>query len=208
MYRTSSFYIAKVLSDLPWQIFFPALFSTVTYWMIGFNPHASNFFIFVGILVLAANVGSSLGLLLGILAKDSGTAISLTPIVIMPFMIFSGFFVNSDNVPPYFIWIEYISFVKYGFRALVLNEMQGLKFTCTASQQIMSGKYVKDVSNDNCSQWTYLQDKHWRRCDTKLGFQQGWCLCNKRRIGIIGLIYILSSVLLRGVAMESQQTKD
>jgi len=41
-------------------------------------------------------------------------------------------------VPPYFIWIEYISFLKYSFRAVVLNEFTNLTFTCTAKEEILT----------------------------------------------------------------------
>ena len=91
--------------------------------MIGFVREAENYFIFVAITVLLSNVGCAMGLLLGVLASDASVAVALVPVTILPFMLFSGFFLNSKNVPPYFIWIEYISFVKYGFRAVVLNEV-------------------------------------------------------------------------------------
>lgn len=92
--------------------------------MIGFVPEADNYFIFLVVLILVSNVGSAMGMLLGTAASDASVAISLVPVTLIPFMIFSGFFINTDNVPPYFIWIEYISFIKYGFHALVLNEVK------------------------------------------------------------------------------------
>lgn len=92
--------------------------------MIGFNPSISAFIVFIIVIVLIANVGAALGLLLGIAARDSSTAIALVPIIILPFVIFSGFFVNSHTVPVYFIWVPYISFVRYAFGALVINEVR------------------------------------------------------------------------------------
>lgn len=41
--------------------------------------------------------------------------------------VFSGFFVNSATIPPYFSWIQYISPMHYGFIALSLNEFTGLQ---------------------------------------------------------------------------------
>lgn len=32
-------------------------------------------------------------------------------------MVMGGFFVNSDNIPGYLKWIEYISMFKWGFQA-------------------------------------------------------------------------------------------
>lgn len=50
--------------------------------------------------------------------------------VLLPLMLFSGFFLNSDSIPPYFEWISYLSPIKYGFTALAKNEFPGLTFHC------------------------------------------------------------------------------
>ncbi len=41
----------------------------------------------------------------------------------IPFVIFSGLFLNANDIPNYFIWIYYISFVRYGFEAVMINEV-------------------------------------------------------------------------------------
>jgi len=51
-------------------------------------------------------------------------------------MIFSGFLLNTNKTPDYFIWIEYMSFFKYAFRALVINEFKHITFHCRASELI------------------------------------------------------------------------
>jgi ABC-type multidrug transport system permease subunit len=106
------------------QILSPVLFGTIAYWMIGFKKNGVNFLLYTIVVVLVANIGSALGLTLGIIAKDAGTASALIPMIILPFVIFSGFFVNSRTVPAYFIWVPPISFVKYAFSAVVLNEVK------------------------------------------------------------------------------------
>lgn len=40
---------------------------------------------------------------------------SLTPILIVPFMVMGGFFANSDRIPVFLKWAEYISVFKWGF---------------------------------------------------------------------------------------------
>jgi len=44
---------------------------------------------------------------------------SLSPMILIPFMLFGGFYVNQNNVPYYFYPIQYISMFKYGFQAAV-----------------------------------------------------------------------------------------
>jgi hypothetical protein len=45
---------------------------------------------------------------------------------------FGGFFLSAGNIPPYFKPFEYLSPLKYGFHALVTNDLSGLQFNCTA----------------------------------------------------------------------------
>lgn len=49
----------------------------------------------------------------------------VAPITLVLLMLFGGFFINSANVPVYLIWLQYLSFFKYAFEALVINEFTG-----------------------------------------------------------------------------------
>jgi len=136
MYRTTSFFVSKIISEFPFQIFSVTLFAVITYWMMGFQRTFVHFITFWFILILVDQVGESFALLLGIAASNGAVAVSLVPIAIVPFMIFSGYLLNTDKVPPYFIWIEYMSFFKYAFRALCINEFKHITFKCKDSELI------------------------------------------------------------------------
>lgn len=38
------------------------------------------------------------------------------------FLLFSGFFINRDRIPQYWIWFHYLSLVKYPYEAVLQNE--------------------------------------------------------------------------------------
>lgn len=38
------------------------------------------------------------------------------------FLLFSGFFINRDRIPVYWIWFHYLSLVKYPYEAVMQNE--------------------------------------------------------------------------------------
>jgi hypothetical protein len=40
-------------------------------------------------------------------------------VIILPFLLFGGLLINSDDCPDYFIWIQYVSPIKYGFEAMM-----------------------------------------------------------------------------------------
>ena len=50
-------YISKMLAETPMRIVSTLLFSSIVYWMVGLNPGASNFFIFVAIILLEGLAG-------------------------------------------------------------------------------------------------------------------------------------------------------
>ena len=45
---------------------------------------------------------------------------SLIPVILVPFMVMAGFFVNQSNIPYYFYPIQYLSMFKFGFQAAVI----------------------------------------------------------------------------------------
>jgi ABC-type multidrug transport system permease subunit len=47
---------------------------------------------------------------------------ALVPVLIIPFLMLSGFFVSLDSIPKVFYPLEYISPFRYGFQANMLNE--------------------------------------------------------------------------------------
>ena len=68
--------------------------------------------------------GNSLGMLLGSIIHDPKSGGPITTVILMPLMLFSGYFKNRDNLPVWVGWIEYLSPIKYGLIALLNNETQ------------------------------------------------------------------------------------
>lgn len=54
-------------------------------------------------------------------------ALSVGPPVIIPFLIFGGFFLNSGSVPEYFTWLSYLSWFRYGNEALLINQWESVQ---------------------------------------------------------------------------------
>lgn len=118
--------------------------------MIGFQVNAGKYFIFLAIMYTLTNVAFACGLLLLCAFVEVTKVMQVFPIIFVPLMIFSGFYLNSDNTPPYFIWVEHISFLKYGFRALMNNEFSGVEFYCKDNEYTVNGTVCPFTSGD---QW-------------------------------------------------------
>ena len=122
MYRTSPYFWAKVISELPFSIMTPVIFGCIVYYAIGFNPDFGTFIVFLVILVLIYNASSGYSLIISASFSDKQLAVTLTPVLIIPFMLFAGFFVSSDNIHWYLKEFEYLSIFKYGYESLMHNQ--------------------------------------------------------------------------------------
>lgn len=122
MYKVSPYFWAKVISELPFSIMTPVIFGCIVYYAIGYNPSFDAFIVFLVILVLIYNASSGYSLIISASFSDKQLAVTLTPVLIIPFMLFAGFFVSADNIHWYLKEFEYLSIFKYGYESLMHNQ--------------------------------------------------------------------------------------
>ncbi|TPX54723.1 hypothetical protein PhCBS80983_g05801 [Powellomyces hirtus] len=125
-YSLSAFFFSKIGVELPSQIVFPFTAATIIYWMVGLQASVSKYLILCVICILASLTGFSLGISLASFFSSLPVALAVTPVLLLPLMLFSGLFVNSAAIPAYFDWIKYLSPMKWGFEGLMKNEYEGL----------------------------------------------------------------------------------
>ncbi|ETO03965.1 ATP dependent transmembrane transporter protein, partial [Reticulomyxa filosa] len=51
----------------------------------------------------------------------------LTPFAMIPFMLFSNFFITTDQIPVYLRWLRNLSIWYYGISALTIEEFQNVQ---------------------------------------------------------------------------------
>jgi len=104
MYSVSAYFWAKIISEFPSSLLTPVVFGSIVYFVIGLNTNEwYKFPIFLLSLFLIYNSSSGYALIIGTLFSDKQLAVTLTPVLIIPFMLFAGFFVNQDNIPKFLI---------------------------------------------------------------------------------------------------------
>jgi len=95
MYAVSAYFWAKIISEFPSSFITPTVFGAVVYYAIGFSTAFwYKFPYFLVILFLIYNASSGYALIIGTMFSDKQLAVTLTPVLIIPFMLFAGFFVN------------------------------------------------------------------------------------------------------------------
>lgn len=126
MYTCAPYFWAKVVSELPFSTITPTVFGCITYYAIGLLPAFTNFLTFLLILILAYNASSGYSLIISASFSDKQLAVTLTPVLIIPFMLFAGFFVSASQIPWYMKEFEYLSIFKYAYQALMRNQFGSL----------------------------------------------------------------------------------
>lgn len=117
MYRLSSYYFARTVGDLPMELVLPTIFVTVTYWMGGLKPSLVTFVLTLLIVLFNVLVSQGLGLALGAILMDLKQATTLSSVMMLVFLLASGYYIQ--HIPPFIVWLKYISFSHYCYKLLV-----------------------------------------------------------------------------------------
>lgn len=134
-YRISSFYLSKIITEVPNQMLQRLLFYICVYWMLGFRQSAGAFFIWLGINLLQVATAIGLGLVIGCGSSSIELANVFAPVINVVFLLFGGNLLPLSSIPPWFIWLHWLSPITYTYSALAQNEFEMLTFSCSADSQ-------------------------------------------------------------------------
>ena len=117
MYRTDTYYLCKQIAELPIFIVSPIIFICIFYWMVGFNEALDRFFMCMLVVLLVTQVVVSFGkwrwktmaqspvnekvpcsipgYFVSCISPNLQVALALAPPLIIPIMLFGGFFLNT-----------------------------------------------------------------------------------------------------------------
>ncbi|EAL71957.1 ABC transporter G family protein [Dictyostelium discoideum AX4] len=165
VYDTLPFFLAKSFMDACIAVLLPMVTATIVYWMTNqrVDPFysAAPFFRFVLMLVLASQTCLSLGVLISSSVPNVQVGTAVAPLIVILFFLFSGFFINLNDVPGWLVWFPYISFFRYMIEAAVINAFKDVHFTCTDSQKI-GGVCPVQYGNNVIENMGYDIDHFWR----------------------------------------------
>ena len=120
-YKTSSYFLSKIIADIPPMLLSNALLVAIVYPMTGQIPILWRFAAFYFIVCLVAEICQSAGMIFGIIMhKDLVSAALLTVASSIPVIIFSGFLVRYSGMPWYFRPLSYVSYMRYSFESLLI----------------------------------------------------------------------------------------
>jgi len=98
------------------------LANVVAYFLVGFRREFIPFSIFIAALWLLTVIGIFIGFTMGAVARDVPRALAFAMPVLTPILLFSGFAIPFQAIPPGWIWAYYLSMYQYTVSIMQINE--------------------------------------------------------------------------------------
>jgi len=123
-YRLSAYMMGKILAESPLELLLPITFAVITYWIVGLAPNGGCFIFYIVILCLYALMGSGIGTLISAVMLDVKQATTASVVVMLASVLLGGFFISEQSLKVWIAWARWLSFMKYCYELLLLNEFQ------------------------------------------------------------------------------------
>ncbi|KAK0576085.1 hypothetical protein LWI29_011612 [Acer saccharum] len=123
MYTLSSYFMSRIIGDLPMELILPTVFLIITYWMAGLKPELGAFLLTLIVLLGYVLVSQGLGLALGAIIMDAKQASTIVTVTMLAFVLTGGFYVHK--VPSCMAWIKYVSTTYYSYKLFINVQYEG-----------------------------------------------------------------------------------
>jgi ABC-type multidrug transport system ATPase subunit/ABC-type multidrug transport system permease subunit len=127
-YGFIAYFGSKFVVELPIKVFPSIIYSNIVYWIVGLNP--TQFGQFQGIMLVQIITTVLLGYAISATMPTIEASNAFGPLCMIIAILFGGFYITIDALPVVADLIPWISFQRWFFQAVTINEYTGLKFTC------------------------------------------------------------------------------
>ena len=110
-YTATTYFAAKTAVEVPKSFLVAALTWLVSYWLIALE---GSIILYILALWLMGFAIASTALLLGCLVPNVEVGLQVSPAVLVPQILFAGFFIKSEQIPPFLRWAQYLCSLRYG----------------------------------------------------------------------------------------------
>eukprot|EP00246_Nothoceros_aenigmaticus_P002725 TRINITY_DN13580_c0_g1_i1.p1 TRINITY_DN13580_c0_g1~~TRINITY_DN13580_c0_g1_i1.p1 ORF type:complete len:250 (-),score=39.25 TRINITY_DN13580_c0_g1_i1:194-898(-) len=141
-YSLAPYIAAKLVAEAPVSAAFPLAFGALLYPMSRLHPSLPRFAQFASLVTVEAFAATAMGLAVGAIVPTTEAAMAVGPSLMTVFIVFGGYYVNSENTPPIFRWIPQVSLIRWAFEGLCVNEFKGLTFEASKPLDLQNGDQV------------------------------------------------------------------
>lgn len=145
-YRRSSYVISHSLVALPHLFVLSIGFAATTFWFVGLNGGLEGFIYYLLIIFASFWSGSSFVTFVSGVIPNVMMSYMVTFGYLSYCLLFSGFYINRDRIHLYWIWIHYISLLKYPYEAVIHNEFDDPSRCFVRGNQVFDNTLMEGVS--------------------------------------------------------------
>ncbi|KYR01479.1 ABC transporter G family protein [Tieghemostelium lacteum] len=140
-YRTFPYFISLVVTKIPVSLIESLLFSLTCYWLSGLRHTADSYILFILGLAMTNLVSQGIFQTVSVFTENVLISSLVNPAVIVLAMIFSGYMLPKPKIPGWYIWIHYLTPLKYLLEMLCSSEMVHQEFNCAENELIPPKNY-------------------------------------------------------------------
>jgi hypothetical protein len=86
-------------------------------------------------MILGSLTATSLALAVSTFARTTTMSVTVLPMILELCRLYGGFFLSPAKLPKYFAWLDALSYVKYVYVGISLNELTGLDLACSLADK-------------------------------------------------------------------------
>ncbi|XP_037403924.1 ABC transporter G family member 5-like [Triticum dicoccoides] len=145
-YRRISYVLASSAVFFPSLVILCLAFAVITFFAVGLAGGGASFGFFVLTVLASLWAGSGFVTFLSAVVPHVMLGYTVVVAVLAYFLLLSGFFITRDRIPGYWMWLHYMSLVKYPYQALVQNEFGDASRCFARGIQVFDGTPVGGMS--------------------------------------------------------------
>ena len=136
-YHVSAYFLAKTLSDMLAQLFPPVVFTCIVYPIIGFQSSLQKFFTFMAFMILDSAASTALSNMISCICVGIEMSTVMLAAAYEIVRLYGGWFISPAQISSYPDWkfADALSYIKYAFVGVSLNEHGGLLVACSAAER-------------------------------------------------------------------------
>lgn len=132
-YSTFPYFLAGIIVELPIAITESLVYGTIVYWMTGLSSDVGRYFFFLFVNIALSLAMNAYCRFVASASRDFQMANAIAPGGIALMILFAGYIIQGNSIPPWFIWLYWLSPFRYAYEAMTINELSGLIVVCNSS---------------------------------------------------------------------------
>lgn len=150
MYNTTSFAIAHTLAECPFVVGTSLLYTTIFYFLLGFECDAEKFFYYYFFMFFCSGIFTYTGQMFVALCRNAQIAHGFASLLAANTGLFAGILIQPQNIPKFWIFMHWLLPGRYILEGLLTTQFDNNTMPIAAS--LGSGFYQFLVSTEQCEQ--------------------------------------------------------